>query len=80
MIKITEIKTFAILQRFKTDEGEKMFGGHIYATSFAEADQLARQMGAELDGQLLESICEICGKVESFDPENTDEWDDEIIC
>ncbi len=86
MIKTSEIKKYSITQRFKTVEGTSVFGGHIYAVSWAEAEKLAKQMNAELDGIMIESQCARCGHTEIFnnsdedgvDDSQLDVWDDEI--
>ncbi len=66
------IRTYAFTQQFTTAHGIQTFGGHIHAHSFAEAEQLCRSFGAELDGELVESICENCGRREVFNEAGDD--------
>ncbi len=72
------IKLYAATQTFETDEGRRRFSVHIAARDFAEAEQLARQLCASLDGELVESVCAGCGKVETFNDSHTAEPTTEV--
>ncbi len=76
MTKVEEIKCFCISQTFQTENGTSVFCGNIYAPSFEEAEKLCRQIGAKLDGELVEAQCANCGKVE--EPQKPEIWVDVI--
>ena len=78
MTKTEEIKCFAITQTFHTNKGTSAFAGHIYASSFAEAEQLAKQIGAKLDGEMVESVCFKCGEKEVFNNSDETPWIEEF--
>ncbi len=85
MTHVNSILMYAVTQRFETNEGTSAFSGHIYASSMAEAAQIAKQMNAELDGIMVESQCTRCGNIvihndtfSGVDDSASDVWDDEI--
>jgi hypothetical protein len=50
---------YATRQKFITSDGVKVFGGHIFARSVAEAEQLCRSFGAQLDGEIIGGHTEV---------------------
>lgn len=77
MVKTEEIKLYAFSQLFETEDGIVRFGGHLSATSPAQAEQLARQIGAQFDGELVSSVCAGCGSKEYYN--DSDVPDDSIL-
>ncbi len=47
------IRMYATRQQFKTKRGTETYGGHIFARSVAEAEQLCRSMGAQFGGEVM---------------------------
>ncbi len=77
-IKTEQIKLYGFTQPFRTDDGEiVLFGGHLAAASIEQAVQLASNINARLDGELVSNICAGCGTTKYYN--NSNETDDLIL-
>ncbi len=76
-VKIGEIKLYAFSQEFHTEDGIVRFGGHLPASSWAQAEQMVREIGAEFEGELVSSVCATCGAEEYYNA--LDPQDDSIL-
>ena len=73
MTETEVIKQYGITQRFETARGIESFAGSVFAKSQNEAEHLAELMGAECDGEIVQTECHGCEHTEFFNGHSADD-------
>ncbi len=73
-VKAEQIRLYGFTQPFRTADGEiVLFGGHLAAESIEHAVQLASNINARLDGELVSNVCDGCGATNYYNNSNSEE-------